>query len=71
MKAAEHRKYLNELNRYNWHSKRVSNILKNLEYFDDFVEGAEPDPNDFVDLLNFTHDEEHTEFYHLKIYREN
>lgn len=71
MKTDEHRKYLNELNRYNWHFKRVSDILKNLEYFDNFIEGAEPDPNDFVDLLSFTHDDEHTEFYHLKIYREN
>jgi hypothetical protein len=68
-KAAARRKYHESTRKYDWHKMKVQQILRNLAFFQSFIGNAVPYDENTVTLDIFDHDAEHTEFYHLKVFR--
>ena len=59
----------NDIKKYNWHKRKVREILDNLCHFNDFVKDAETiKETDDIDFVDFNNDAEHTEFYQMKIF---
>ena len=68
-KAAARKKYHESTRKYDWHKMKVQQILRNLAFFQSFIGNAVPYDENTVTLDIFDHDAEHTEFYHLKVFR--
>ena len=68
-KAAARKKYQQTMQKYAWHKMKVKQILRNMAYFESFIGDAYPYEEGTVTLDLFDHDAEHTEFYHLKVFR--
>lgn len=61
--------YRNTMRKYAWHKMKADQILRNLSYFDSFVNHAPAYDEDSVTLDSYDHDPEHTEFYIMKVFR--
>jgi len=68
-KAAARKKYHETMRKYDWHKMKVQQILRNLAFFQSFIGDAVPYEESAIALDLFDHDAEHTEFYHLKVFR--
>lgn len=67
-KRAAREQYRLDMQKYAWHKEKVKQILKNLSFFDSFLQGAGPVEENPVTLDNFDHDPAHTEFYQMKVF---
>lgn len=57
------------LQKYNWHVRKIKEILTNFNHFNDFVGLTDPVMEENpVRLDSFDHNAEHTEFYQVKIF---
>lgn len=68
-KAAAREQYHKTMQKYAWHKMKVQQLLRNMAYFESFIGDACPYEEGTVALDLFDHDAEHTEFYHLKVFR--
>lgn len=67
-KAVEEQK-TKDYSRYNWHKRKVREILDNHNHFNDYIVGITPVKEaKSVSPADFEHDAEHTEFYQMKIF---
>lgn len=58
-----------DIKKYEWHKRKVNEILSNLRHFNDYIFGTSPvEEGQEIDLTDFNHDAEHTEFYQMKIF---
>ena len=61
-------KYRLSMQKYAWHKEKIGQILKNLKFFDPFVQNAAPLEENPVALEAYDQDPVHTKFYHLKVF---
>ncbi len=67
-KTEARKNYHETVSRYSWHKLKVAEILKNLSFFDYFINDAQPYVENSVTIDSYDHDAEHTEFYQLKVF---
>jgi len=68
-KRAARQAYHTTMQKYAWHKMKVDQILRNLTFFDSFVDHAPAYEEGGIALESFDHDPEHTEFYLMKVFR--
>lgn len=66
-KDTARREYDEAMIRYAWHIKTVDDILKNMNFFDHFINNAQPYDEDPATPEPFEHDAVHSQFYQLKL----
>ena len=58
-----------DYSKYNWHKRKVREILDNFNHFNDYVMGISPIKEEKnISPAEFEHDEEHSDFYQVKIF---
>jgi len=58
-----------DYSKYNWHKRKAREVLDNFNHFNDYVAGISPIREEkTVSPADFEHDEEHSDFYQVKIF---
>lgn len=57
------------LSKSEWHKRKVRDILKNINHFNDYINGAQSlEGKEELDFDDFDNDAEHTDFYQMKLF---